>query len=102
MRYKYIPMRPAGINEPRFGYTFAGDIITATYTAQNSEPVTDTFDFSQMPNGEANIDAIETILPENPIRSAKRINGVLHVELLYYHGPNATYEERFPKWQEVL
>jgi len=84
MRIKYSPCRPPGTSEPRFSYTFAADTITATYTAEGQEPITDTFDFSTMPDGEAQVELIETALPENPIRSAKRVNGELHVELLRY------------------
>ena len=84
MRIKYIPIRPAGTAEPCFTYQFTTDTITATCTAEGQEPITDTFDFSTMPDGEAQVELIETALPENPIRSAKRVNGELCVELLRY------------------
>jgi hypothetical protein len=83
MHIKYIPLRPAGTAEPRFNYTFNAATITATYTA-GGQPITDTFDFSTMPDGEAQVELIETTLPENPIRSAKRVDGELYVELLRY------------------
>ena len=84
MHIKYSPCRPAGTSEPRYTYQFAADTITATYTAEGVEPISDTFDFSTLPNGEAQVELIETILPENPIRSAKRVAGELYVELLRY------------------
>ena len=80
MRIKYSPQRIDG----QLMYGFDGDTITATYTAEGQEPVTDTFDFSSLPDGEAQVDLIETTLPENPIRSAKRVDGELYVELLRY------------------
>lgn len=84
MRIKYSPCRPSRISEPRLSYTFATDTITATYTAEGQEPISDTFDFSTLPDGEAQVELIETTLPENPIRSAKRVDGELYVELLRY------------------
>lgn len=75
MRIKYCPQRNGG----QLIYTFSNDIITATLN-----DITDTFDFSTLPNGEAQIELIETTLPENPIRSAKRVDGELYVELLRY------------------
>lgn len=80
MRIKYSPQRIDG----QLVYQFAADTITATYTAEGQEPVADTFDFSTLPDGEAQVELIETVLPENPIRSAKRVDGELHVELLRY------------------
>ena len=101
MRIKYSPCRPSRISEPRLSYTFATDTITATYTAEGQESITDTFDFSTLPDGEAQVELIETVLPVNPIKSAKRVNGEIWVELLWYHGPDAPESERFPQWQEV-
>ena len=101
MRIKCVPQRPAGVDEPRFSYKFDGETIIATYTAEGQEPITDTFDFSTLPDGEAQVELIETSLPVNPIKSAKRVNGEIWVELLWYHGPDAPASERFPQWQEV-
>lgn len=101
MRIKCVPQRPAGVSEPRFGYEFKGETITVTYRAEGQGPVTDTFDFSSLSDGEAQVNLIETTLPVNPIVSAKRVDGELWVELLWYHGPDAPESERFPQWQEV-
>lgn len=90
MRILYSPQRHDDVIE----YVFENDIIHATHNGQ-----TDTFDFSQMPDGEAT--SIETTLPVNPILSARRVDGVLEVVLLKWIGPDASEEERFPKWQEV-
>ena len=84
MRIKYSPCRPSRISEPRFRYKFDGETIIATYTVEGQEPISDTFDFSTMPDGEAQVELIETVLPENPTRSAKRVDGELYVELLRY------------------
>ena len=80
----------------KINYTFENDVITATY-----KDLTDTFDFSGFPNGVLNIVTIETDLEVQPILSAKRENGILHVELLNFIGEDATEEERFPEWMEV-
>lgn len=101
MRVKFVPQRPAGTDEPRFGYGFDGDVITATYAVEGQESITDTFDFSTLPDGEAQVELIETVLPVNPIKSAKRVNGEIWVELFWYHDPDAPESERFPQWQEV-
>lgn len=84
MHIKYSPVRPAGTLEPRYTYQFTADSITATYTAEDVEPIGDVFDFSSLPDGEAQVELIETVLPENPIRAAKRVEGELYVELLRY------------------
>jgi hypothetical protein len=76
-------------------YQFSGEKITAATVNGQS----DVFDFSTLPDGKA--EEITTILSVNPIVSAKRVDGVLFVELLNFIGANATEEERFPKWQEV-
>lgn len=93
MRILFSPQVPA-VEGQRIHYTFGDDVITAEIGGQ-----TDTFDFSEMPDGEA-VD-IETTLPVNPIISARKTNGVLEVILLNFIGPDATEEERFPTWQEV-
>ena len=104
MHVKHIPMRPAGTSEPRFAYAYSNDTITATYTAKGMDAITDTFDFSTLPDGEAQVDLIETILPENPIRSAKRVDGELHVELLRYvpARPQGSDYETAAEYESVL
>ena len=83
----------------RIIYEFEENIIKATHRG-----ITDTFDFTSFPDGELQLydeeteeELIETEL-ENPIRSARKENGVLHVKLMNYIGFDATYEERFPEW----
>lgn len=75
-------------------YKFKGELITATI-----DGITDVFDFSTVPDGVA--DQIDTILPLNPVLSAKKVNGVLFVELLNFIDEDATEEERFPDWQVI-
>lgn len=93
MRILFSPQVPA-IEGQRIHYTFGNDVITAEIDGQ-----TDTFDFSEMPDGEAV--SIETTLPVNPVLSARRVDGVLEVVLLNFIGPDATEDERYPDWQEV-
>lgn len=80
-------------------YSFCGETVTARIgEAEN------TFDFSALPDGELNKEddeSIETTLPVCPVISAKRINGILHLELLNWLGPDAPYESRFPEWVEL-
>jgi hypothetical protein len=90
MWIKYSPCR----SDDNLVYTFDGEKVIANFNGQ-----VDVFDFTEMPDGKA--ENIETTLPLNPIISAKREEGILYLELLYFHGPNPTHEERFPDWQEV-
>ena len=110
MRIKCVPQRPPGSHEPRFRYEFDGETIIATYTAEGQEPISDTFDFSTLPDGEAQVELIETVLPENPIRSAKRVDGELYVELLRYvparpqpsdYETAAEYEAALDAWRRL-
>lgn len=80
-------------------YEFTDTTIKATHKG-----ITDTFDFTDLPDGELQLyddeteeELIETEM-ENPIRSAKKENGVLHVKLMNYIGLDASYEECFPEW----
>lgn len=91
MKILYSPQR----NDNKMIYTFEEDKITAEYLGK-----TDTFDFTNFPEG-ATISNINTTLAINPITSVKRENGILYIELLYFHGADATQEELFPTWQEV-
>lgn len=78
-------------------YCFNGETITVKI--DNAE---DVFDFSALPDGELNTqEQIETVLPVNPIISAKRIDSILHLKLLNWLGPDAPYESRFPEWVEL-
>ena len=101
MQIKYNPQRIDG----QLVYEFDGETITATLNGQ-----TDTFDFSALPNGEAQVELIETILPENHIRSAKRVAGELYVELLRYvparpqesdYETAAEYEAALEAWKRL-
>jgi hypothetical protein len=90
MQIKYSPCR----SDDSLVYTFDGEKVIANFNGQ-----VDVFDFTGMPDGKA--ENIETTLPIDPILSAERRDGVLYLELLYFHGSNPTHEERFPDWQEV-
>ena len=91
MRVLLSPQR----SDRKIGYKIEGEKVIATI-----DNVTDIFDFSTMPDGI--MDEVETILDVNPIVSAKRIDGELYVELLNFIVQDATEEERFPEWQEVI
>lgn len=87
------------VDDKRINYLFETDKIIVTIGE-----ITDTFDFSQFPNGVLKIydeqgnPTIETILEYNPIISAKKDNDGLWVELLSLIGENATPDECFPEW----
>jgi hypothetical protein len=91
MQIKYSPCR----SDDKLIYTFEGEKVIVNYSGQE-----DVFDFTEMPDGVA--ENIETTLSLNPIISAKREEGVLYLELLYFHGANASYEERFPTWWQEI
>ena len=84
------------LEDQRFDFVFSGESITATFDGE-----TDTFDFSGLPDGEVDFSKIETTLPINPILIARRVDGVLSVELLNFISEDASDAERFPEWIEV-
>lgn len=91
MKILYSPQ----VSDRKLTYEFNNDVVTATLNG-----VTDTFDFSGMPDGIA--DSIESeVFDFNPILSAKKENNILYLELINFIGEDATYEERFPEWFEV-
>ena len=84
------------LEDQRFDFVFSGESISATFDGE-----TDTFDFSGLPDGEVDFSTIETTLPYNPIIMARRVDGVLSVELLNFISEDASELERFPEWIEV-
>ena len=83
-------------DEKRFEFEFSGEMIIATF-----DDVSDTFDFTGLPDGEVDYSMIETILEYNPILKATKVDGILSVELLNFISEDATEEEKFPEWIEV-
>lgn len=109
MKIVYSPQR----NDDIIEYDIQGEVIIATLKKGHEEMAeegevtfivteehTDTFDFMDMPDGK--LEESTSTLPVNPLLSAERIDGVLHVTLLKYHGANATQEELFPEEIEVV
>ena len=80
----------------KFDFTFSGDTITATFDGE-----TDTYDFSGLPDGEVDFSTVVTTLSYNPIVIARRVDGLLSVELLNFISEDASDAERFPEWIEV-
>ncbi|MDR5867923.1 hypothetical protein [Halomonas koreensis] len=70
-----------------YDYTADGDVLTATVNGE-----TDTFDFSDMPDGVAT--EFDTTLPRCPIQRAERVDGVLTVHLIAWYWGAANYENR--------
>lgn len=92
MVIRYSPQR----HDRSLVYSFMQpDVIKATL-----DGVTDTFDFSTLPDGAEAVD-IQSTLDPCPVLSAKRVNGRLEVTLLKFHGPDAPESERFPAPEEV-
>src|SRR5690606_16612181 len=71
MRVTYVPQR----TDHNVVYTFNVERITATV-----DGITDTFDFSSLPAGEAA--EILSVLALCPVLAARRVDGELHVTLL--------------------
>lgn len=85
------------VSDRKIEYGFNGE--TLTVKIGDTE---DVFDLSSLPDGELDREQeIETALPVNPIISAKRVDGILHLELLNRIGSDAPYESRFPEWCEL-
>lgn len=89
-------------------YEFDGEIITATYE-DDEETTTDTFDFSELEEGDRLID-VDTEIPVKIINSAERIDGELRIKLMKPYGAEIAKEvtkkgdDGFPfsrDWQEV-
>lgn len=91
MRVLYSPQFFPGQN---IDYQFNGEEIIVKI-----DGISDNFDFTDVPNG--TLEGVKTILPLNPIVSAKREGGVLSVELLNFIDDNATDDEKFPEWREI-
>ena len=76
-----IKLSPQVRDNHKIWYEITENKITATINE-----VTDTFDFTDMPNGKLQLygsegeSMIETTLDETPILGAEKINGVLTVE----------------------
>lgn len=83
MQVIYTPQR----SDRKAEYTFTGESITVTIGDDS-----DTFDFSEMPDGTAT--SFETTLDPCPVISAERIDGELTVKLLYWYGADATEDEK--------
>ena len=88
MLVRWSPQR----SDRSLSYQFSGETITATL-----DGVTDRFDFSDLPDGELDVSALETTLDICPVLAARRVNGQLEVTLLRFHGPDAPDSERFPE-----
>lgn len=91
MKILYSPQ----VSDRKLTYEFNNDVVTATLN-----DITDTFDFSGMPNGFA--DSIESeVFDFNPVLSAKKEDNILYLELINFIDEDATEEECFPDWIEV-
>lgn len=81
-------------SQDKMEYEFNGEQIRVTINN-----VEDVFDFSSLPDGGLDSSRmIETLLHFCPIISAKRVGGILHLELLNWVGSDAPYDSRFPEW----
>ena len=92
MKILYSPQ----LSNKKITYSFNSEVVTV-----DIDGVVEEFDFSTMPNGRA-----EKITPEvlsiNPIVEAERMDGVLNLVLINFITEDASQEELFPEWQEVL
>lgn len=90
MRVTYSPQR----SDRSVSYIFDGEVITATLNG-----VTDRFDFSALPDGEAA--SIESVLDPCPVLSARRVDGELHVTLLRTIGPRPSDPAQLEAWKRL-
>ena len=67
------------VNNSTFVYIFEGEKITAIYEGNS-----DTFDFTNMPDGSATFLDVESDLKYNPVITAVRENGILTVTLIEF------------------
>jgi|SRR5690606_2975781 len=88
MKVLYIPQR----NDEKIEYEFTETTITAYYKGKS-----DTFDFTGLSDGVLN--EVSSALEVNPLVHAEIKDGELFVKLLYFHGKDATHEEKFPEWK---
>lgn len=81
MRLEYVRQVPPGDPPHQLIYGVDGDKLTVAYKMGDAEAV-DTFDFTGTPDGEVDVDTIETALPVQPILAARRDAGALTVAVL--------------------
>ena len=86
MNIKYNVQRG---NKPT-SYTFDNDKVLFNDIELN---------FSEVPAG-ADV-LVEELETDKVVRAWRDDEGIMWVELRQEHGPNASYEERFPKWFNV-
>src|SRR5690606_33370261 len=86
----YVPQR----TDHNVAYTFNVECITATV-----DGITDTFDFSSLPDGEA-ADIISVLNP-CPVLFARRVNGELRVTLLRGIGPRPSDPHELESWKRL-
>lgn len=90
MNLEYTPQR----SDNKLIYSVENDILTVTYqNARTGQEVTDTFDFTGLPDGKLEVDTITTTLPVGPIISAEKISGTLTLTLLRWY--DASEKEQF-------
>lgn len=77
-------------------YTIEDEVLTVSYGLE-----TDEFDFTDLPEGSLDCSDVDSTLSVQPIRSARKENGILYLELLHFISEDATDEEKFPEWVEV-
>lgn len=101
MKRLFSPVR----SDDKIKYENTGDKITVKHTVVSPDgketTYADVFDFTNFPDGEAQVNKFVHSLPSNPFVSVKRVAGVLELVVINYHGANATEEEKFPEWEVI-
>jgi len=90
MYVTYVPQR----TDVDISYTIDGERITAT-----ANGVSDTFDFSHLPDGESA--EIISVLDPCPVLSAKRVDGELYVTLLRAIPARPSDPEELEAWRRL-
>lgn len=98
MKLLLRPILPIN-NKSKFLYDITGDVLTCT----DENGASDTFDFTDFPEGKLDMSSVEdppitSVFPICPILEVRREEGVLHLELINYLGAAPSKEDMFPDW----
>lgn len=98
MKILLRPVLPLN-KECKFKYEIEGDTLTCT----NENGESDTFDFTDFPEGKLDMSSVEdppitSVFPTCPILEVRREEGVLHLELINYIEAAPSKEDMFPDW----
>lgn len=104
MKVQYTYQIP--VEGDKLDYTFKEGVVTV-YLKRDGEEYTETFDFSSFPDGHLELydeegkETVKHSLPIPVLLGAKRVEGVLHVELLKWIDSFDGIDSRISEWLDV-